>query len=339
MEGKNIISPETSLVKKDEFYLFYEMMMQALNTDNVKEGINKSLYLLRTFLNSSHTALYKKNVNGNYIYKISDTEMNDLIQSVSCIVGKVNVLVEQKEIFILDLNLEKIENIVLLHTKIDEIDCILTIINVDKEKELEPLFWERVRDTMQIILKRAASYEKNTKAINTDLLTGLDNRNSYEARIHALNESDNDLILGIFDLFRLKYVNDNYTHDKGDVYIKAAAKILNKYWPKQKLIINGNGTETFIDTGHCVYRVGGDEFVLLTSTENLQLAEIKAGLTSDEACTINLDIVDNLPLGLNFGIVYHNHGDDIKQTFIRADKIMQEDKRQMYKKYNLDRRR
>ena len=41
---------------------------------------------------------------------------------------------------------------------------------------------------MQIILKRAETYEKNTLAINTDLLTGLDNRNSYEKAIRTLRD-------------------------------------------------------------------------------------------------------------------------------------------------------
>ena len=50
-----------------------------------------------------------------------------------------------------------------------------------------------------------------------DLLTGLDNRNSYEIRINGIDESNDNLVFGLFDLFRLKYVNDNYSHKRKSV--------------------------------------------------------------------------------------------------------------------------
>ena len=344
MLEENILDPELSLIKTDEFYLFYEMMMQSLRTDDVKEGISKSLAMLRTFLNSGNIAVYRKNDEGVYMYKMADSKMTDLIQSVSCIINKTYPLIKQKKIFNLDLNIGRLNNMMLLHMGIGnhnnkKDECIVAVINNDKEKNLEPQFWERAKDTMQIILKRAASYERNTKAVTTDLLTGLDNRNSYEMRMQSINEDDDNLVLAIFDLFRLKFVNDNYTHAVGDIYIKSVGKILNKYWPKQKIIMNDDGTETFIETGHSVYRYGGDEFVLLTTAEDLQLTTIKAGLASDEGNMIDLNVGTSLPIGVNYGVVQHMAGAPIKETFIRADEIMHEDKNKMYIKYNLSRRR
>lgn len=343
MATENVLTPEINLIKNDEFYLFYEMMMQSLKTDDVKEGINKSLHMLRQYLKSGNIALFRKNEDGIYTFKLSDCGMPELVSPVGCIVNKTHPITEQKEIFNLQLNLsERLKNMMLIHIGIannkNEDECIMVVINNDKEKELEPHFWERVKDTMQIILKRAASYERNTAAISSDLLTGLDNRNSYEMRLQELNEADDNLIFAIFDLFRLKYVNDNYTHNTGDVYIKETAKILNKYWPKQKTKTNDDGTESIIKTGHCVYRIGGDEFVLLTNVENLHLAKIKAELAKNETDMINLNIGKEIPLGINYGVVKHNPGDSIKQTFARADELMQTDKGLMYKKYNIDRR-
>lgn len=339
----SIMAPEIKLIKSDEFYLFYEMMMQALKTDDVKEGINKSLFILRTYLKSGNIALFRKNRDGVYVFKLSDSQMDELVQPVGCIINKTKPLTELKELFNLELNLsERLKNMRLFHIGIksnnNDDECIVAIINIDNEKELEPQFWNRVKDTMQIILKRAASYERNIKAISTDLLTGLDNRNSYEMRIHSLNEADENLVFGIFDLFRLKYINDNYTHTKGDSYIIEVGNILDKYWPKQKEIINDKGFEDKIETGHCVYRVGGDEFILLTNKETLPLATIKAGLAREEAGMIDLNIGEDVPIGINFGIVQHNPNDPIKKTFMRADEIMQEDKSKMYKKYKLERR-
>jgi len=344
MAKEHILAPEIGLIKSDEFYLFYEMMMQSLKTDDVKEGINQSLFMLKTYLKSGNIALFSKNKDGIYVFKLSDSQMSELVQPVGCILNKTHPLIEQQGKFNLDLNLsERLKNVMFLHvgigSKNNNDDIIVAIINNNKEKDLEPQFWERVKDTMQIILKRAASYERNTKAVTTDLLTGLDNRNSYEMRLRSINEEDNNLVLAIFDLFRLKYVNDNYSHEKGDTYIKEAAKILNKYWPKEKVKTNDDGTETAIKTGHCVYRVGGDEFVLLTNVESMQLATIKCGLAKKEADMIDLNVGEGLPLGINYGITKHNPGESIKETFTRADGMMQAEKTAMYKQYKLERRR
>lgn len=340
-----LIAPEMSLIRNDEFYLFYEMMIQSLKTDNVKEGLNKSLFMLRSYLKSGNIALFRKTKDGIYVFKLSDSKIDDLAQSIGCIVNKTKPLIENMELFNLNLNVsERLKNMVLLHLNItnnknDNDECIIAILNTENSNELEPQFWHRVKDTMQIILKRAISYERNVKAITTDLLTGLDNRNSYEMRIQKFNEADDNLVFGIFDLFRLKYINDNYTHTKGDEYIVKAADILNKYWPKQKIQVQDNGTENVVETGHCVYRIGGDEFALLTTIENLQLAGIKANLAKTEADMINLDLGDNIPLGINYGIVKHNPKDNFKKTFARADELMQENKSEMYKEYKLERRR
>ena len=341
---ESVMDPEINLLKNDKFYLFYEMMIQSLKTDNVIEGLNKSLNLLRTYLKSGNIALFRKTEKNIYVFKNSDSQMDEFVQSIGCIINKTRPLTENKEIFNFELNLsERLQNMMLIHIDINnnnnKDECIVAIINNDKEKELEPQFWERVKDTMQIILKRAVSYERNVKAVTTDLLTGLDNRNSYEMRLQSINEADDNLVFGLFDLFRLKYINDNYTHNKGDLYIKSVGEILNKYWPKQKVLIQDDGSEKIDITGHCVYRIGGDEFVLLTNVEPLHLAQIKAELVSNEVNMINLNIGDNIPIGINFGLVKHNPGDNIKATFTRADEIMQEDKLEMYKKLNIDRRR
>ena len=61
MATERISNPEINRIRKDEVYLFYEMMMQSLKTDDVKTGINKSLYLLRMYLQSQQ--IYSSNQN------------------------------------------------------------------------------------------------------------------------------------------------------------------------------------------------------------------------------------------------------------------------------------
>ena len=93
---------------------------------------------------------------------------------------------------------------------------------------------------------------------NTDLLTGLKNRNAFEVDINNINANgkfENRAVLSI-DLNNLKKVNDTLGHSMGDRYIQGAADILSEY------AIHGS----------VAYRTGGDEFtVLVTEAEKEQL--------------------------------------------------------------------
>ena len=339
MMGDNLLEPNIEMIKSNDFYLFYEMMMQALRTDNVKEGIHSSLLLLRIFLQSGHIALYKKNEFGQYIFKLSDSPMDKFVMINSKLVNRTKILTETNGIFDIELGLDdNLNNLLLLHTRLNETDCIISIINYNKAKQLDALFWERLVETITIILKRAASYERNIAAITTDLLTGLENRNSYEMRLQELDESDEKLVFAIFDLFNLKGINDDFGHAVGDEYIKGTAKILSNYWQKQIIRVNSDGIETREDTGHSLYRIGGDEFVLLTNVDDLQYAKIKASLAVQEAAGLRFSKEVNKRIGVNYGVVKHNPGSTIKETFEKADELMEEDKKRMHLKYGVERR-
>lgn len=325
-------------ISNEEFYLFHEMMMKCLITDDVVTGLNESLDLLKTYLFSSAVVLHKKSEEGIYCYKFNDGMSTGSLRRINCVVNKISQIVERKEKFLMDLNLsDDFENMMSIYLKTHDSEYILSINNFDKSLKLDEDFIERLKNTMLVILKRAESYEHNIKAVTTDLLTNLDNRNSYEIRIKSFDEKTPS-VYGIFDLFRLKNVNDNYGHNVGDIYIKEVAKILKKYWPKAKYdFIYGEKKE--FSTGHCVYRIGGDEFVLLTTEETLDLTTIKAGLAAEEVAMIDLGIDEKPLLGLNYGIIEYTPDLSIKTAYEDADKIMSEDKRKMYTKYGLERRK
>ena len=327
-------------LQNNEYYLFYEMLIQALKTNDVIAGINSSLDCLKIYLNSGDIILHVKDDANIYTPCLSQTNINHSTNPIAMIVNKTAEITENKGFFKIDFcQTEYFKNIAIIHLRTTDNNYILSINDIDFNILIKPDFFNKLQKTMTIILKRAELYEKNTRAITHDILTGLDNRFSYEQAIQNITEKGAGLVFGIFDLFRLKYINDNYTHEVGDKYIKETAKILKKYWPKERTEILGNGLKITHLTGHCIYRIGGDEFILLTYIDNLELTQIKSKLAAEEVSMIDLEVGNKPIIGLNCGLITHNNGDTLKQTYQNADILMMEDKRKMYIKHNLERRK
>lgn len=333
-------------LQRDEFFLFYEMMVQSLKTDNVKEGLSQSLFLLKLATKSESVFLHKKGEDGKYVFYDCNTGIENTVDSakvapITCIVNKTGLLVETKKNLDLHLDFaESMKNVKMFYIKTRDHEYILTLKNMDEKERVSAEFYKRLDDTMHIILKRMESYERNTLAVNMDLMTGLDNRNSYQKDMEKLRDEDKDAVYVLFDLFRLKYINDTFSHSVGDNYIQAAANILKRYWPKYFKTTSGDLEQT-VETGHCVYRIGGDEFALVTTKEKKELTEIKAQLAAEELALFDLGLADSqITIGLNYGVVEHKAGDSMKTTYIAADDRMQEHKKAMYESHQLqDRRR
>ncbi|MDE1981948.1 MAG: sensor domain-containing diguanylate cyclase [Betaproteobacteria bacterium] len=108
-------------------------------------------------------------------------------------------------------------------------------------------------DSRKLLLQNLAVVEEAEKRANTDAMTGLGNRRGLEAdipRITQLMASGQyaDLLATIVDLNGLKLVNDRHGHSAGDRLIKAFGAALQR----------GLRANDFM------YRVGGDEFVILS---------------------------------------------------------------------------
>lgn len=84
-----------------------------------------------------------------------------------------------------------------------------------------------------------------------DRMTGLENRNAYELCIRNIaSQSLTELAFVLFDIDKMKNINDTYGHHAGDQVISLTAGCID---------------EIFGEAGDC-FRIGGDEFcVILTS--------------------------------------------------------------------------
>lgn len=92
------------------------------------------------------------------------------------------------------------------------------------------------------------NYEKLLASSYKDSLTGLFNRNTYALHI-AMAEKGKHFI-GFMDLDNFKFVNDNFSHKRGDDLLKDIGNIM---------------IDSIADENVIFYRLGGDEFLFYTT--------------------------------------------------------------------------
>lgn len=164
--------------------------------------------------------------------------------------------------------------------------------------------------------------KKLVELTETDTLTLVKNRAAYAARESELNSlirsgSRLSFAIGIFDVNDLKSMNDNYGHEAGDAYIVNCCTALCRVFRNSP-----------------VYRIGGDEFVVVMQGDDYRdrdgllvklkekMAEITAGASTPEG-------IASMAGGI--GVFDSKNDDKVADVFARADSAMYEDKLKMKK--------
>jgi len=148
-----------------------------------------------------------------------------------------------------------------------------------------------------------------------DQMTGLYNRAAYADDTEREDFAAKDSIILMFDLNNLKYCNDTFGHDKGDLYIISCAAMIR---------------QVFESSGRC-YRVGGDEFCVLLRHKTLEECEKMVQHLKKETEEWNCRHQEKFKAQIAAGYaMYDGELDyDIGDTRRRADKMMYKDKYQM----------
>ena len=137
----------------------------------------------------------------------------------------------------------------------------------------------------------AELYELRNKDALTDQLTGLFNRRAFYEDLEK--DKDELLIIASADITGLKHVNDTYGHQAGDILINGSASIL---------------CSSFSSLGK-VYRVGGDEFLLLLHGTEQQVEK-----AIDEMRTKEKELESSFQNGLNIAIGYASQKENRKMN-------------------------
>lgn len=158
--------------------------------------------------------------------------------------------------------------------------------------------------------------ENRIKAIRlseTDILTGLYNRISYEKKLEELREGEGGQIICIYaDADNLHNLNNTEGHHKGDLMLVTCANLLR-------------------DNFRIVYRVGGDEFLAFLRDESLDevnetLKNINETLSKDN-------------YHMSFGVIMGEDARNVDKLIRETEQAMFDAKRKFYQESGRDRRR
>lgn len=188
---------------------------------------------------------------------------------------------------------------------------------------VNPDSFDLVVYTIQDIDKEKHHEEHLIRLSITDELTKVYNRNAFEDDIRGLKKKkiSKDFVFMSVDLNGLKSINDEKGHAAGDELIKGAATCLTRCF-------GGNGR---------VYRIGGDEFVVLFYAEENELQKL---LTDFETVVSKWKgkLVDSLSISYGFVTRREYPKKSIEDLAEIADKRMYDNKKRYYKIITVDRK-
>lgn len=169
---------------------------------------------------------------------------------------------------------------------------------------------------------RRAMHQKelSDSIVYLDTLTGIGNRNKMlkdsKTYIEESVKKRSTITIGLLDIDFFKECNDTYGHIKGDECLKTVAEILN---------------EAVGDAG-CIYRYGGDEFLLLLpNVKEEKILEIgktiKEKLAEKNIPNERSPIIPQITISQGYTTAVADEGDTIEYLVNLADRVLYSVKR------------
>ena len=178
--------------------------------------------------------------------------------------------------------------------------------------------------TLTRTFKRMAEHMKahisdlNRRA-NVDALTSVRNKGAFSSFIEDIQKklsedpAAGEFAVGVFDCDDLKTINDRYGHDKGDIYLKTACRLICVVFQHSP-----------------VFRIGGDEFaVVLRNDDFKNREELMSRFEKDSAeiCINAKNRWEQVHVAMGIAVYDPEQDQSVIDTFRRADKIMYANKR------------
>lgn len=180
--------------------------------------------------------------------------------------------------------------------------------------------------TVNKLVENLSGYINDLNALAySDALTSVHNKSAFDVRLHEIQEKiDNgeevEFGIAIFDCDDLKAINDQFDHDKGNVYLKNSSHLICRVFQNS-----------------LVYRVGGDEFSIVLQGEDFKNREaLKKYFIEKSAEICSFAKVPWEEIRVSIGIAEYDPKVDssVKDVVVHADHLMYENKRERKKQRN-----
>ena len=157
------------------------------------------------------------------------------------------------------------------------------------------------------------------KKVYVDALTSVRNKGAFSTALNDLQEemdergADMEFGICVFDCDDLKGINDRYGHEKGDIYLKTASRLICRVFQHSP-----------------VFRIGGDEFSVILRNEDYANREELVRRFENDCGIINASAANDWDeVHATMGISLYDPAKDraVIDTVRRADKDMYEHKR------------
>ena len=153
--------------------------------------------------------------------------------------------------------------------------------------------------------------QENRTKLLYDALTGVYSRMAYDERIQQelarWTRYETPFSYVILDIDHFKRINDTYGHNAGDKALKLVAQLMT----------------TYVRQSDYVFRIGGEEFVLLlTSTAQDNARKLVEKMRAGIAASSFHFKGEPVTLTLSAGITETRGGDDGESIYERADKAL-----------------
>ena len=160
------------------------------------------------------------------------------------------------------------------------------IVTINMEWQDKPSFAHFIHD----ITQEKKEWDRLHQQAHIDALTQVGNRYYFQDEMQQFLNCKTTATLCYCDLDHLKYVNDNYGHDKGDQYICNFVEILKKNIQKEDIIT----------------RLGGDEFCILFKEGSEEFINNKMNTINEEFSKQATDY----PQSFSYGTIYIDGNED-----------------------------
>lgn len=160
------------------------------------------------------------------------------------------------------------------------------IVTISMEWQDKPSFAHFIHD----ITQEKKEQDRLHQQAHIDALTQVGNRYYFQDEMQQFLNCKTTATLCYCDLDHLKYVNDNYGHDKGDTYICDFVEIL----------------KSNIREDDIIARLGGDEFCILFINGSIDSINQKMEFINEEFSKQAVDY----PQSFSYGTIYINGNED-----------------------------